>query len=711
MKSLEVVKYSFHQKLILTIFVLLLLSTMTVGVTAFVIAHESLDKKGQDILKNSVVQAIQLIDSEYGKVQFGDMLEDTAKERIKEALVGTKNQDGTRNLNHAINLGENGYMIIYDDAGTEVMHPNLEGQNVWNVTDIARTNHYLVREQIKAAKAGGGFVTYNWTYPNSDKYGEKISYCAYYDNWNWTVVATAYKSDFNADANQILMIIFFAVAVILLTTSLFMIKYIRRVTQPITQVSRGMELVGRGQYTTLKVDATDDEIEMLLNGYNNMVQSLIVAENGLMSQNRRLQYLAFNDELTRLPNRHGFKRYVEERLANCTNGYIVQMDVVGLKAINSTMGYEQGDKLLEHFGIYFEEALNDKYYVARTSSNEFSIWIEGIDVEDVHAIVYEMRESIKTHLEKNHFYQMIDMYLSMAIYPVQGTTFDMLYEEVTMAMKQAKDKNDLKINIYETKMKDDIENEILMRQHLHQAIQYHEIIPYYQEKVDYVTGEVVGLEALARWESNELGYVPPGQFIPSISQLNLMSYFTDYMIEKVLDEYPQLAERYQSPITISINISPSYFLDKNFYSKVKGFIENSGVHGDRIIFEITEDVFIMDFDEISDVITNLHNLGIKIAIDDFGTGYSSLSYLMRVKLDEMKIDKSFIDQIIEDDKVFELFKILCNLAEIYGYDIVAEGVETSHQLEKIKETPLRIIQGYLFSKPKPLDEIRRTDGV
>lgn len=696
-------KESFNQKIIALFISMLLLSSFFIGITGYFIAHKALDAKGEVILKNSAIQAVELINSKYAMVQSGALSLEAAQEEVKEVLSGKLNPDGTRTLNHLIDLGTNGYMIIYDQFGTEVMHPTLEGQNVWEVVDYKEDTHYIVQEQIKTAKSGGGFVNYQWLYPHSDKVGDKISYTLYEPNWEWTVVATAYKSDFNKQANTILKILLISIFLIGTLISIIITTYVNRITSPILKVSEGMLQVGKGHYEILPANkVADDEIGRLIYGYNGMVESLLKAEKDLASQNEKLHYLAYHDELTGLLNRYGLKEAISNRLSKVQRGYFVQLDIVGLKSINSTMGYDQGDRLLNLFGEYFSIHFNEPYYCARTGSNEFSLWIESLEMSETSHLVYNLRHELKQYLERNNFIQMIDFYLSMSLYPSQGENFDTLYEEATMAMKQAKEKKDLSINVYETNMKYAIENELLMRQYLHKALLNQEIVPYYQSKIDYTTQTVVGVEALARWTSEELGVVSPAVFIPAITQLNMMIEFTEYMFKCVLKDYTEIKAKYGDQISVSINISPSFFLNKDFYDKMSRYISDSSVPADKIILEITEDIFIADYKEVSVIIRNLHEIGFKISIDDFGTGYSSLNYLTTFDFDEIKIDKTFIDQIIEDEKVFNLFKIICNIAEIYNYDIVAEGVETNSQLDKISETSLKVIQGYLFSKPEPL---------
>jgi methyl-accepting chemotaxis protein len=317
LKLTELIKLSFNKKLIAAIMVILFLSTASVGTVGYLIARESLDKKGETILKNSVVQAIQLIDTNYELFKSGVLTEEQAQEKIREMLHGNKNEDGTRKLTTDINIGENGYIMIVDQFGKMFMHPTLEGEQVLDVVDYGDEDHYLVKEQIEKALNGGGYVTYYWVYPHSENIGKKISYSMFYPKWKWIVTATSYKTDFNAEANKILVYITMFILGIFFITSILIIRYVINVTKPIIKLSRGMEKIGYGEYELIDIKTYTDEVGLLVNGYNKMVNSLVEAEQNILIQTKRLHYLAYNDELTNMPNRHGFKSYVTERLEQC----------------------------------------------------------------------------------------------------------------------------------------------------------------------------------------------------------------------------------------------------------------------------------------------------------------------------------------------------------------------------------------------------------
>ena len=704
MKSARGASLSISSKIILVFMVMLGFSNLVIGFSSYWIARGELNRRGEQILRNGVTQALDLIQSEYEKTKSGIAPEEATQGQIKDVLVGPLNRrSGTRELHHRIDLGPNGYFIIYDSEGNEIMHPSLEGLNVLNVTDFDDDERFLVREQIETGKNGGGFVNYSWWLPHSDRVSRKISYCDYFEPWDWIVVASAYKIDFNRAANNILLVIVLTMTALVILVSRIVIFYVRQVTTPIIAIANGMQKVAAEIFEPVEKTFRKDETAVLVDGYNQMIGSLQTTRKDLAEKNEYITYLAFHDDLTGLPNRHGLEAYVCDRIGlGCHAAYMIQADIQGLKAINSTLGYKEGDRLLQIIGTFFSEKDNPDLFIARTSSNEFTMWAEIESLTDIRNRVEELRESVKEHIGRHGFSQIIDMHLAAVAYPEDGRDFGKLYEKTSMTMKTAKDSNSLGLHEYHTGIREAIESELAMKRHLARALNEHEIAVHYQAQVDFLTGTIVGVEALARWDSKELGPVPPSVFIPAIDSQNLVKEFSNYMLETVLGDYEQLKKKYNDEITVSINISPAYFMDRNCFESLSSAIDRHSLPADKLILEITEDVFISEIESITVIINQLHDLGLRISIDDFGTGYSSLSYLTQMDFDEMKIDKSFVSRILDDPKSFRLFEVLCDIADIYGFNIVAEGVETEQQLQKIRTTSLHIIQGYLFSRPELL---------
>lgn len=693
--------FTLNKRLLVLTTSLLLVSIITIGYSGYTIAKHQLDLKGETILKNSVKMAKMLIASKYNEVQAGQTDEDTAIESIKETLQGKLQSDGTRLLHHTIDLGKNGYFIIYDLEGNEIMHPTLEGQNVLDVQDPSVEGFYLVRDQIEQGLNGGGFTYYTWQYPHSEKIGRKVTYSEYDNHWKWIIVASAYTSDFNQGAYDIIKVLIGASAILLALGMIGSKMFVGRITRPIHKVLEGMKAVEKGEYSIISLTNTKDEIGLLTNGYNQMITAINDANEVLEKQAEHIKYLAFYDELSELPNRNQFKKDVDNRIMDIdANGYLLQIDLFEFNMINSTIGFENGNIIIQQIGKSISEISEYAKFVARISGNEFCIWLEDIGIEHIDRILLNLKKNIEQQLNLIEINQNIDFYSTLAIFPDHGNTFELLYNKASIAMKYAKEGRVLKTFLYEADMELEFDKEIKIRNHLKGAIQNKEISIVYQSKIDILTNTVVGVEALARWFSSDLGFVSPSVFIPAIHQTNLTVEFGDYILTQVLKEYSKLKEKYNENISVSINISPLFFIEKEFVQRVKNKIKAFNIPAEKVILEITEDIFINDFKLVDNIISELKRAGFQISLDDFGTRYSSLNYLMNLKIDELKIDKSFVDQILSDHKAYEMFKIVCSIARIFDYDIVAEGVETIDQLEKISQAGVRTIQGYLFSKPE-----------
>ncbi|MBC7959824.1 MAG: EAL domain-containing protein [Vallitaleaceae bacterium] len=696
-------QFTLNKRLLLFISILMLISTTTLGFSGYAIAKQQLDEKGETILKNSVKMARMIISTKYDQVLSGQIEEQDAIEELKETLSGVMQKDGTRKLHHLVDLGKNGYFMIYDLDGNEVMHPMLEGQNVLDVRDVYDDGFYLVKDQIKKGLSGGGFTHYSWAYPHSSEIGKKVTYSEYDGNWRWIIIASAYTSDFNQGAYGIIKVILVVSFVLLAIGIIGSIMFVVRITKPIGQVFNGMKAVEMGVYASIDAETAKDEIGMLTSGYNQMVSAINEAKTHLDEQAKHIRYLAFYDELSGLPNRNQLKEEVNSRLTNMDFiGTLVQIDVVDFKMINSTIGYENGNTILQQIGRALSNILGDVQYVARMSGNEFCIWTEGLKPEAIETMLVTLKIFIKKQLLQIDIIQGIEFYCVLVNYPAHGDTFEALYNKTSIAMKYAKVAKSFHVIPYDAIMEESFEKEMQMRKYLKMAIEQGEITIAYQNKVDSSTKEVVGVEALARWHSPTLGAVSPVVFIPAIQKTNSTIEFGCYILRKVLGDYTGLQKKFHDEITVSINISPLFFMEKSFVSRVEEGIKKFNVPANKIILEITEDILIDDLDYILSVIDELRRMGVKISLDDFGTRYSSLNYLKSLKIDELKIDKSFVDQILTDEKAFQMFKFVCNIAAVYHYDIIAEGVETIEQLEKITEAGVRIIQGYLFSRPEAL---------
>ena len=692
---------SLSNKLIFFIIVILIGSIFASSLTSYFLAKEELDEKGKTILENSVRLAELYAESKYHLVSSGEMEREDVLESIRTHLIGEKKDDGTRNLRNQVNFGENGYFIMYDLDGNEVMHPRLEGDNVWSVVDPKNKDFYLVQDQIDKAINGGGFTYYSWNYPNKDYIGEKVSYSKFVEEWDLVLVGTAYLSDFNSAANSIIRVSLLTSIILLALGIIISISFVKRINQPINKIVSAMKDVAKGKYKKVNTIYNDKEMGKLVSGFNEMVDSLEKSNISLKKQQERIEYLAYYDQLSGLANYNRFKEFVISRIEKQNvKGTLVQLDIKDFKAINSLIGYENGNKIIRIIGNSLKEIMLQSNMIARTSGNEFSIWMEN--KTDINVIIEELKKTYNQKTINEDISYDIDFYKTIVNYPRHGDSFDEIFRKASVAMKYVKDSSETDLITFKEEMADQLDKEISLLSQIKKAIAEKEFTAAYQSKVDVKTKEVVGVEGLTRWQSETLGYVSPYEFMQIINTSDLSTKFGEYTMNLMFGDYHNLVNKYGRAITLSINISPLFFLDVNFINIVKKYIEKFDLPPDQIIFEITEDVLIYDFEEVRSRIRILHDIGINISIDDFGTGYSSLSYLQEIQADELKIDKSFVDEILNDRRRYEVFSYLCKMAKAYDYNVVVEGVETLEQYEKIKNDEINLIQGYLFSKPEKL---------
>lgn len=685
---------------------LLLLSCLVVGIPSYFIAKAALNTKGETILKNGVEMALLLIESKSEEVASGNITLAEAQEQVKISLSGVKRSDGTREINHNVDLGQNGYFIVYSLDGIELMHPTLEGQNVWSVVSKGGRVMYPVQEQIYKATHGGGFTVYTWNYPNSEKLGQKITYSKVDPNWNWVVIAGAYMSDHNAAAYTIMKIMIMASAVLLTMGAATSSLFVRGITKPLSQVVAGMKRAERGNYQSIGALAQKDEMGMLVSGFNNMVTAIDSAQRDLISQEERIRHYAYFDQLSGLPNSNKFKEHVSRRMAqDIKKGYLVLMDIKDFKAINSVYGSIYGDTIIHMIGeVLSREELRplDESMVARFNGNEFAAWLENWTMAHLEEALANYKALLQKTLKENGMEAHLDFYLSVSEYAIDGRDFDTCYQKATIALQHAKESGETALRKYEPELFEILEREETVKALAETALEEDEFVLYYQNKVDLIENKIVGVEALARWHSHTLGPVSPAVFIPAISKANLMTEFSTYVFKKALDDFPKLQAKFHEDLTLSVNISPIFFLKQHFVSFVLSEIEARNINPSQVILEITEDTFISEFELIQSKVKELRAGGVRISLDDFGTGYSSLNYLTSIHFDEIKIDKAFIDFLSHDHRALALLKNIVEVARIFDYKVVAEGVETSEQVEKLASVGCYMIQGYLYSKPEPL---------
>jgi diguanylate cyclase (GGDEF)-like protein len=423
----------------------------------------------------------------------------------------------------------------------------------------------------------------------------------------------------------------------------------------------------------------------------------------LAEENSRLANL---DVLTNLPNRRQFFDKLHEWLRNAArndNRFVVGVvDLDGFKSVNDVFGHVTGDQVLIETGRRLKDISNEGVLLARLGGDEFGIILQG-DVSE--AQINDYGERICTALRSPFLLSNVTVQIAgsigFATYPEAGTTPELLFERADYALNHVKQHARGRSVIFSREHEIEIRQFASIERCLRNADLDRELSLNFQPIYDVVRQEVVAFEALARWDSRELGRVPPDEFIPVAERADLINNLTQVLLRKAL----ACARTWPEGVRISFNLSVRDIGSAEAILKIITIIENSGVAPERIDLEVTETALMRDFDKGSECLKALKALGVHIALDDFGTGYSSLSYVHRLPLDKIKIDRSFIKEIETQENCRDIVKSMIDLCRNLKLACVIEGMETKEQAEILRGLGGRMMQGYYFGKPMPADAV------
>jgi two-component system, chemotaxis family, CheB/CheR fusion protein len=415
------------------------------------------------------------------------------------------------------------------------------------------------------------------------------------------------------------------------------------------------------------------------------------------------------DSLTGLPNRNLTIDRLNQLLLFSSRGNhkfaLMFLDLDNFKAINDTLGHEAGDDLLIQTAERLKEALRDMDTVGRMGGDEFIILIDQIsDAQDAMKIANKLLENINKPYRLSGQMLQVSGSIGITIYPTDGGTSQILMKNADNAMYESKNRGRNVASFFTQEMQDKATQEYWLEQNLSSALKSKQIEFHYQPIIDLKTMTVVGAEALCRWPHHEKGFIPPCEFIPIAERSSLIHRLTYLAFETSLE----VANKWDDKLSIAINLSLSQLCDTNHLETLISKIKNKLISNkSRIIIEITESVEFINNVRFFNSINKLKNIGCEIAIDDFGTGYSSLSYIKKLPIDIIKIDQTFVRDINSDANDRTMIKVILGMAREYGFETVAEGVETKEQLKFLVDNGCTKAQGYLFSKALPLKEFNK----
>ncbi|XWN53571.1 EAL domain-containing protein [Anoxybacillus flavithermus] len=429
------------------------------------------------------------------------------------------------------------------------------------------------------------------------------------------------------------------------------------------------------------------------------------AEQALAKSQEQLRKQALFDELTNLPNRRYFIDTLRQRLEiakqkNETVGLFF-LDLDNFKNINDSLGHAAGDVLLQSVAKRLTH-LHD-HFVARLGGDEFAMIVS--DVPSFEQVAQQMIDILGEPFFIRQKELFITTSLGISIYPTHGEDEMTLIQHADMAMYEAKKKGKNQWAMYDPAFEQERIRKSLIRQRLHAALEQRAISVYYQPIIDMKQNELVGMEALARWKDPELGFVPPHEFIRIAEEDGFIIPLGEYIFQTAVSHLKQLHEQGMSHVYVSINLSLRQLKNEQFLSFVQQLLEQTCLQPQYIELEITENIALSDEKQVIETIQALKQMGIRIAIDDFGSGYSSIAYLRHISVDTLKIDKSFIFEVITNEHTAKLTEAIIALAHRLQLHIVAEGVETDQHVSFLQSTHCDKAQGYLFSPPVPFEQM------
>ncbi|HEX5304935.1 MAG TPA: EAL domain-containing protein [Dyella sp.] len=468
----------------------------------------------------------------------------------------------------------------------------------------------------------------------------------------------------------------------------------RNVTRPVSQLADAARRIGHGDYLGTVEVQHNDELGELAHAFNGM-------QRGIARREQQIAHAAFHDNLTTLPNRASLQQRLVEALPRAgAAGHtlaVLMLDVDRFKEINDTMGHAIGDRVLIEIGRRLRAGLRDADMLARFGGDEFVVLMEGIAASELVQRAEQLLATVGEPITAEGMELFLDVSVGMALFPEHGDNAEELLRRADIAMYDAKESR-TRLQLYRPGRDAEHLYRLSLVNDLRRAVPNGELMLYYQPKQQLCSGRVVNVEALLRWRHPQHGIIPPDDFIALAEHSGIIRTLTDWVLHEVIRQCAEWSAAGMD-IGIALNLSAMDLGSGELPDLLARHLAHYRIDPSQLVLEVTETAVMRDALYSLEVLNRLKACGVMLAIDDFGTGYSSLSHLKRLPVDELKIDKSFVMGMAEDEDDAVIVRSTIELAHNMGLKVVAEGVETEAAMEMLRGFRCDSAQGYLISRP------------
>jgi diguanylate cyclase (GGDEF)-like protein len=505
----------------------------------------------------------------------------------------------------------------------------------------------------------------------------------------------------------------------------------RVVSEPIVKLAEtARRITQENDYSLRAKKLSRDEIGSLVDDFNSMLQQIQeqdaelkkvqehleetveIRTSELTELTLQLEHQVYHDTLTGLANRITFDDRLQLAI-NQSQRYggklaVLFLDLDRFKVVNDTLGHAIGDKLLIQVAKRFSSCIRASDTLARLGGDEFGVLLMQINsASEVADVAHKLTKAIADPIKVEGYSLHPSTSIGICLFPEDGDNAETILKNADTAMYRSKDQGYNQITFFSSEMNAQIVRRHSLENKLRQAVREESLEIHYQARLDTESLNIIGVEALARWTDPEEGQIAPSEFIPLAEECGLIGAIDEWVLKSACSKVLQWYGGRTPEISLSVNLSPGQFIRKDLHRIVKQILTRTGFPGSQLELEITESLFGPDSKDSRGVFEQLRELGVEISVDDFGTAYSSLSRLKQLPLNTLKIDKSFVRDLGKDPEDETLVRTIITMAHNLNLKVVAEGVETEVQYNFVKQHGCDAVQGFLFGKPVPAEEMEK----